>query len=796
MIDSHAIAYRASDRLAKLHLLEEMPELSPLAAEILVGRNLTRIDEVRSFISQEPEFISDPLLLRDMGEALERLRYAAKHKQRVLVHGDYDCDGICATALLLEGLALLGIEVDYHVPCRFEEGYGLSLKAVERCKREGFQVLLTADCGSSCHAEIEAAKEAGLVVIVTDHHQLPSLPPTPHALINPQHPEDHYPFKGLCGTAVAFKLLQGLLGDRDDVLLQMLDLVALATIADVVPLLAENRLLVKKGLVVLSASRRPGFKALFQVAGLGQGEPVDALKVAFFVAPRLNAAGRLQHASLGVKLLRATSEQEALEYVALLDDLNSQRKEYEQKVYQEIEERLKGLSSMAIGGAIVEWSDSWHEGVIGITAGRLSEKYGVPALVIAVDEDGNAKGSGRSRENVDLYQALCLCSDLFSQFGGHARAGGFSLAKEQLPELRERFCQAAKSLSTGPAPVWIDASLGLGQISFEMVESLAKLEPFGEANPRPVFLLEGVSLQGMRAVGKQQEHLQLELLQGGLRQRAIAFRQAGEIEALAAGGTRYDLVCEVGVEQFRGMPQLSIQVVGVVRPTLATFSRGDLVVDLRNSVTRRLELEGWLQDHEFYVAICRDVAQAERLCPGWLGRFSTYQGVDGPWDGFILLTPPPSLAELTRVLEVGQPKQLVILFGRQELDELDRAVMSRHWNRATAEAVWKMMRQPSARSLPLGELTARIAARLSLTPCAVDMVFEALVETGVVVCNSSPAGWSLARSNGLKLEQTQAFIRARDRRLSHVELLTLFSGPSLTKALQARFPKLGEVVLT
>ncbi len=791
MIDPQALRYRAEDRQAWSDLMGSVPGLSPLVAELLVGRGHKNAEAVQQFLSTSTEGLHDPYQLRDMDKAVQLLKQAMRQGQRVLIHGDYDCDGICATALLMDGLGELGVDVDYHIPDRFVEGYGLSIKAVERCQEEGFGVLLSVDCGSSSHVEIEAAKAAGITVIITDHHQVPDPAPTPHALVNPQHPEDGYPFKGLCGTGVAFKLLQALRGEQREQPAHLLDLVALATIADVVPLVKENRVLVQLGLPFLADSPRVGLRSLLEAAGRDAQESVDAFTVAFTLAPRLNASGRLEHAKAGVELLRCGNLDLARTQASRLQALNEERKECEQKVGREIEERLQADPSRYQRGAIVEWGSGWHEGVIGITAGRLAEKYGVPALVIAVDGE-KAKGSGRSPENVDLFLALKECGELFSKFGGHPRAGGFSLPAANLERLRDEFAAAANRLSKGLAPVWFDGSLGLNQVSFELVKGLQKLEPYGEANPKPVFLLEGVTVTGHRTVGKTSDHLQLELEQGGRRQRAIAFRQGPEIDLMDIQNHRYDMLCQVTVGQFRGEPQLELQVTGIVRPAeVADLADSSPVVDRRNARARRSELELWLKENEFFVAICRDTDKAAKAYPGIADRFSTYAGVNGPWDGLVLLTPPQSEDEFASAMELGQPGRLVVLFGRPELEQLNASVEPTFWGRHHAMGIWRELKGQRPEHFPRSEVVDRLVQRSRLSLSVVEEILEAFLETGALRQVPHHSCWSIGTGTGVKLEETRTFRAALERRQKHQRLLQLFSGPAMVSNLSSRFPWLG-----
>jgi hypothetical protein len=343
-------------------------------------------------------------------------------------------------------------------------------------------------------------------------------------------------------------------------------------------------------------------------------------------------------------------------------------------------------------------------------------------------------------------------------------------------------------LSTGPAPVWIDGSLGLNQIGFGLVKGLERLEPYGEANPKPIFLLEGVTVLGQRTVGKNNDHLQLDLEQGGQRQRAIAFRQGDEIDALDIQNTRYDLLCQVGVERFQGQPQLRLQVTGIVRPASEESDVAAAVVDRRNSRSRRTELERWLDAQEFYVAICRDTAKAAKVYPSLHDRFWTYAGLDGPWDGLVLLTPPRSEEELARAMDLCRPQRVVVLFGRQELAALSNAVEPSFWGRPQAMAVWRELQSQRPDNFPRQEVLARLARRLKMPTAAIEEILEAFLETGALREVPHHSLWTLGAGSGLKLEETRAFRAVQERRHGHHRLLQLFSGPALAGGLTSRFP--------
>ena len=454
----------------------------------------------------------------------------------------------------------------------------------------------------------------------------------------------------------------------------------------------------------------------------------------------------------------------------------------------EIEARLEAEPTRWQNGAIVEYCEGWHEGVIGITAGRLAEKYAVPALVIAVNGE-RAKGSGRSPENVDLFEALSECSEIFSKFGGHPRAGGFSLPTDRLEELREAFTVAANRLRSGLAPVWADATLSLNQVDLALATQLERFEPFGEANPKPVFLLEGVTLVGHRTVGKTRDHLQLELEQGGERHRAIAFRKGPLLGVLDAQNFRYNLLCYLQRDQFRGQERISIQVTHIVRPARAE-SQAQTVVDCRNVRHRRRELEVWLGEEEATVALCRDVEKAKTTFPEFAHRFFSYQDLAGADLSLVLVTPPSQQSELVQMMERCRPRRIVMLFGRPELENARASLLLESWGRSEAIAVWREMKRQKMVRFDLEGLTIRLADGLRYPRQVVSEILQAFLETEALAQDEN-GRLELAPGNGKKLETTRAFRASEARWTGFEQLLALCCGPRLQERWEIQFPWLG-----
>jgi single-stranded-DNA-specific exonuclease len=543
--------------------------VSDLTAAVLVRRGYDDPDGARRFLEGEQP-PHDPFLLGDMQVACERLRAAVAAGTRICVHGDYDVDGIAATTLAVLLLRELGADVDWHLPSRFDEGYGVRGETLARLADDGCGLVLTVDCGITAAAEIAEATARGLEVIVTDHHrpgeQLPQCP------IVATRPSD-YPFPELCGTGVVYKLGQALFGVDSEIPKRHLDLVALATIADVVPLVDENRSLAIAGLRALARTTKPGLRALMQAAGVDPAA-VDAGAVGFRLAPRLNAAGRLGHPGEALELLLTDDETEARRLADSLENLNRERQAVEARILREAVAQveawpaeLRSRRAYAVAGA------DWHEGVIGIVASRLVERYHRPVVLIAGgDGDGDWKGSGRSIASFDLHGALGACSDLLGRWGGHRAAAGLSIAPENVEAFAAAFAtHAAGSLEEADLePVThVDAVVSRdAQLSLDLCGELARLAPFGLGNPAPTLLVPGVGIAEAGTVGEG-KHLRFRIRRAGRDGgSAIAFGQGSRLDALRSDGS-YDVAFRLEENHWNGTvsPQL------VVRRVFATAPR-------------------------------------------------------------------------------------------------------------------------------------------------------------------------------------------------------------------------------
>ena len=485
--------------------------ISSATASLLVGRGITTADEASFWMTHQAPH--DPYLIPDMEQAVARLHRAVTSHEPVCFYGDYDVDGMTATSVYLSFFGSLGANVRAYVPHRQREGYGLNLGAVQRLHDEGVSLLVTSDCGTTSHHEVALAKQLGMDVIVTDHHQTDEQMPPAVAVMNPHRAGSRYPFRGLCSAALAYKVAQAYQlrhGEGGIPLESLFDLVALATVADVVPLHDENRRFVLEGLAQLSRGARCGIRALKQVAGVTR--ECTAETIAFKLAPRLNAAGRLDHAMLGVQLLTTESPIEAQRLADRLEQLNRERQKIEASMMAEAVAMVK---EQELPPALILASRQWHVGVVGILAARLVERFHRPAIALAIDEKGIGKGSARTVGGFDLYQGLAACRDLVEAFGGHPSAAGVTVRESRLNEFRERFTSVvaewATEAMTAPT-LCVDAEVQLSEVTTKLIQEIGALHPFGAGNPEPTFAVKGLEVMNARTVGEK--HLKMTVRQG------------------------------------------------------------------------------------------------------------------------------------------------------------------------------------------------------------------------------------------------------------------------------------------
>lgn len=538
--------------------------LPPALARLLVQRGFTDVGTAKRFLKPLLADLADPLSLAGMPEAAAEVARAVRAGETILVHGDYDVDGQCATALLTRALRAAGASVIPFIPHRIRDGYDFGPAGLAAAQAAGARLILTCDCGITAVETVVAANAAGLRVVVSDHHLPgPDLPPA-IAVIDPQRSDDSSSLKILCGTGLAFKLVQALVPLLDlpaNLPLHLLDLVALATVADVVPLVGENRILVRHGLKLLAESRWPGLRALIRVAGLADKE-IRATHLGFVLGPRLNAAGRIGDANDGLRLLLTDDPAEAEALARQLDSLNVQRQAMDQRMLEEALAQVEREADPTSDLGLVISSEGWHPGVVGIVASRVVERYGRPAVLVAVDGEVG-KGSGRSISRFDLHAALTQCSDLLERFGGHHMAAGVTVKRENLPAFRARFAEVARQTLRPEdlAPEQrIDLVVPLAELTLDFERLCRHLEPCGMGNPGPVFGIRGARLGRPRKVGSN--HLKGTLEQGTSRLEMIGFQWWDRIpwfDHATAGRDGVAVDAAFRLEQNEWQGQLSLQ---------------------------------------------------------------------------------------------------------------------------------------------------------------------------------------------------------------------------------------------
>jgi single-stranded-DNA-specific exonuclease len=549
---------RSENERAQVEALRAELAVSDVVASVLVRRGHADPAGARAFLEAAlPEH--DPFLLGDMREACEAIRAAVAAGTKICVHGDYDADGICATALAVLVLRELGAEVTYHLPSRFEEGYGVSSETLARLASEGIGLVLTVDCGVTAVEEVARASELGLQVVVTDHHRAgDTLPGCP--VVGPY--RGAYPFRELCGTGVVWKLGQALLGAESPALTRHLDLVAVATVADVVPLLDENRGLAVAGLRQLSRTQKQGLQELMRVARVDPAA-VDAGAIGFRLAPRLNAAGRLGRPEAALELLLTETREPAARLAEQLEELNRDRQAVEERILREAVEEIESWPEpQQRRRAYVVAGADWHEGVIGIVASRLVERYARPVVLIA-GTDGHWKGSGRSIAGFDLHDGLRRCAGHLERWGGHAAAAGLSIRPENVPAFADAFAaigDASLEEDDLRPPTLVDALVHGSELTLALCDELAQLAPFGLGNPGVTLLLPGCELAELTAVGEG-KHLKFRVRSDGRDSgSAIAFRLGRRLDSLRRPG-HYDVAFRLEANQWNGTvaPQLNVR---------------------------------------------------------------------------------------------------------------------------------------------------------------------------------------------------------------------------------------------
>ncbi|MDY4575511.1 MAG: single-stranded-DNA-specific exonuclease RecJ [Intestinibacter sp.] len=546
--------------------------ISPEISQILKNRDIITEKDAEIFMNPSLDYLRDPFLLKDMQKAVDRIKEAVDKKERIFIYGDYDVDGVSSTSILFLYFKSIGYDVKYYIPNRLEEGYGISIEALEKINQMGCDLLISVDCGITSYPEVEFAKSLGIDVIITDHHECQSDIPDAIAVINPKQPDCNYPFDSLCGCGVAFKLIQALTPPEEfkKAMYNYLEIVTLATICDMVPLKDENRIIVKNGLNMMKDGRNIGLQELIKVCGVDNTK-IGSSHIGYSVGPRINASGRLGYSYLGVELFTTEDRKKAKDIALDLEEKNNERQLIESKMYSEAEAIINSDKSYENDKVLVIAKEGWQHGIIGIVASKLTEKYYKPTILLTIEE-GMATGSARSIKGFSIFDTLVECKDLMTKFGGHEQAAGLSMDSKNIEELRQRVNKIADYNLTQEdmiENIKVEYELEEQQISLDLVEELHKLEPFGLSNPTPRFIMRDLVLANIGFVGAAKQHLKITL-QKDFVYEAIGFNMAYLADEFTRGD-KVDVLFQLGENNYNNnrKVQLLLKDVRIAHPKSA-----------------------------------------------------------------------------------------------------------------------------------------------------------------------------------------------------------------------------------
>lgn len=541
----------------KIQEISQKYNLNKLLSTILANRNIIDEKDIKQFLTPTRKDFHDPFLIHDMEKAVERIIKAIEKQEKVTIYGDYDVDGITSITVLKRYLSDRGLEVETYIPNRLNEGYGLNKEAIEKIHNNGCQLMVTVDCGISGLEEIEYANSLGIETIVTDHHEPGNELPKAFAVIDNKRKDSNYPFRELAGVGVVFKLIQAIsikLGLAEEEYLKYLDIVCIGTISDIVPLVDENRVITKLGLMLVRQTKNIGLKAILKTSGYNK---IDSNTISFGVAPRINACGRMGVAEEALELFLSKNVNHVMELARKLNDHNRVRQETEKSIFEEAlkqiqEKHLDENNTIVVGG------ENWHHGVIGIVSSKITEMYFKPSILLSFEGDDLGKGSGRSIPGFDLHDALMKCEDCIEKFGGHSMAIGITVKRENLEKLKQELENIAieEKIDEIVPIIKIDAKIDLSEVNKEMVESLKELEPFGEGNKMPIFAFKNLKIDSIRALSEG-KHLKLTLKDNNTIVNAIGFNM-GELAQDYRIGDKIDVVGTLEINSFNGIDSIQI----------------------------------------------------------------------------------------------------------------------------------------------------------------------------------------------------------------------------------------------
>ena len=547
----------------KIEEISKKHNVSKLLARVLVNRGIIDDEDINVFLNPTRNDFHDPYLMPDMKKAVDRIEIAIKEKQKIIIYGDYDVDGITSITVLKRFLEERGIQVDYYVPNRLQEGYGLNKEAITQIAEDGYKLMITVDCGISGIEEIEYSNSLEIETIITDHHEPLEELPNAIAIIDAKRKDNQYPFRGLAGVGVVFKLIQAIgmrLNLEEKEYLKYLDIVCVGTISDIVPLVDENRVIASLGLKLIQVTRNVGLKSLLMAIGYNN---INSMAVSFGIAPRINACGRMGFQGEALKLFLTDNIVQAEAITEKLNSYNAERQAKERIIFDEAIESLQNVDMNNLN-TIVLAGKGWHHGVIGIVASKLTEKFFKPTILLALEDD-IAKGSGRSIPGFDLHSALCTSSKYLEKYGGHEMAVGLSLKKENLEEFKKAFEEIAKDYNIKEIlpVIYVDSEITASDMNKETVEQLNKLEPFGEANKTPIFLYKNLKIDSIRALSEG-KHLKITLKDNNCIVSAIGFNMGNLAEEYLIGD-KVDIIGTLEVNSFNGIETIQINLKDIMK---------------------------------------------------------------------------------------------------------------------------------------------------------------------------------------------------------------------------------------
>jgi len=770
--------------------------ISPLVARLLVVRGIADKEHAAAFLFGGTDLIHDPFLLDGMDQAVARIREALEQGQYIRVYGDYDADGVSSTTLMVHLLRQLNASFDYYIPHRVHEGYGLNKAAMEAARDQGVQLIITVDTGISAVEEIAYAAELGIDVIVTDHHEPPERLPDAFAIINPKKPGCPYPFKQLAGVGVALKLAQALLNRWPE---ELLEFAAIGTVADLMPLLDENRVIVRQGIERMRSTSNKGIRALLEVGGIA-AKDVNATHIGFALAPRINASGRLNNADDAVRLLISEDLASAVQMAEELDHLNKERQRLVEEMTKEAIELLeqKKAEQGGLPGVIVLAREQWNVGVIGIVASKLVDKVYRPTIILGIDQEtGMAKGSARSIAGFDMHQALTRCHDLMDHFGGHQAAAGMTLAREKLPELERRLNLLAEEwLSPEDYTPILQADLvsTLEDVSLETIRQLEQLSPFGMGNPTPRFVIPSVRYQELRTIGREQQHIKLTLQQAVQKTSAaldaVGFNKSGLLPWISSTAAM-DVLGELSVNEWNGVrkPQMILQDARIEHIQLFDWRGAAKLENRLKELAERLQQQspslgkgGEGAPMSAIIAFDSDAARTQPylfesypvwgmepdgkpgLIPlnGMAERGSLAEATD-----WILYDLPPSLSELeSAVAQAVKVQRWYAVFSSG--DKKESSLPTRDMFKKVYGAVQQQQGRPLARNVFLDG----ISRRSGLSPALVQFMLDVFTELGFI--HQSPEGITAVPQPAKKDLATSVLYRKRQQSME-VEQILLYS---------------------